>query len=45
VFARYQSGTTIEKVLGDLGASAEFGELATQGCAEAAVLQLLRKRA
>jgi DNA topoisomerase IB len=45
VFARYQAGSTIAKVLGELGADAEYGELATWGSAEEAVLRLLRQRA
>jgi DNA topoisomerase IB len=45
VFARYQAGRTIARALGDLGASTEYGELATRGEAEAAVLRLLRRRA
>jgi DNA topoisomerase IB len=44
VFERYQAGKTIAKVLGELGATADYGELATQGDAEAAVLRLLRQR-
>jgi DNA topoisomerase IB len=45
VFDRYQAGSTIAKALGELGAGAEYGELATQGSAETAVLRLLRQRA
>lgn len=45
VFARYQARKTIAQVLDQLGASAEYGELATQGGAEAAVLKLLKKQA
>jgi hypothetical protein len=45
VFARYQAGKTIAQVLDQLGAGAEYGELATQGGAEAAVLKLLKKQA
>jgi DNA topoisomerase IB len=45
VFARYQAGSTVAKALGELGADAEYGELATQGQVEAAVLRLLRRRA
>jgi hypothetical protein len=44
VFERYQAGPTIAKALDDLGASADYGELATQGDTEAAVLRLLRQR-
>jgi DNA topoisomerase IB len=42
VIARYEDGVTIRRVLGELGASTEFGELATEGRPEAAVLRLLR---
>ena len=42
VIELYQEGTTIASVLGDLGRDSEFGELATRGRAEAAVLKLLR---
>jgi DNA topoisomerase I len=42
IIERYQDGQTIARALGDLGRSSEFGELATQGRAEAAVLTLLR---
>jgi DNA topoisomerase I len=45
VFARYQAGRTIAQVLDQLGATAEYGELATQGGAEAAVLRLLKPHA
>jgi len=38
----YESGSTISRALGDLGASSEFGELATEGRAEKAVLRLLK---
>jgi DNA topoisomerase IB len=41
VIERYEDGVTIRRVLGDLGASTEFGELATEGRPEAAVLRLL----
>jgi DNA topoisomerase IB len=41
VIELYQDGTTIESVLGDLGKDSQFGELATRGRAEAAVLKLL----
>jgi DNA topoisomerase IB len=43
VVERYEEGDTIDRVLSDLGASTEFGELATQGEAEAAVLRLLAR--
>jgi DNA topoisomerase IB len=42
VIERYEGGVTIRRVLGELGASTEFGELATEGLPEAAVLRLLR---
>jgi DNA topoisomerase IB len=45
VIDRYQHGTTIARALADLGASSEFGELATQGRAEAAVLRILAETA
>jgi len=45
VFARYQAGRTIAGVLGELGASTDYGGLATRGAAEEAVLRLLRQRA
>jgi DNA topoisomerase IB len=38
----YESGSTISRALGDLGASSGFGELATEGRAEKAVLRLLK---
>jgi DNA topoisomerase IB len=41
VIERYEEGVTIRRVLGELGASTEFGELATEGRPEAAVLRLL----
>jgi DNA topoisomerase IB len=43
IIERYEDGDTIARVLGDLGATADFGELATQGRAEAAVLRLLKR--
>jgi DNA topoisomerase IB len=43
VIERYQHGKTIARALGDLGKQSEFGELATQGAAERAVLRLLTK--
>jgi DNA topoisomerase IB len=42
VIERYEDGVTIRRILGELGASTEFGELATEGRPEAAVLRLLR---
>jgi DNA topoisomerase IB len=41
VIGRYEDGATIARILGELGASSDFGELATEGKAEAAVLRLL----
>jgi Eukaryotic DNA topoisomerase I, catalytic core len=41
VVERYQEADTIARVLGELGASTEFGDLATQRKGEAAVLRLL----
>jgi DNA topoisomerase IB len=41
VIEHYQRGRTIARALGDLGKQSEFGELATQGAAERAVLRLL----
>jgi DNA topoisomerase IB len=41
VISLYEEGTTIAAALGRLGQQSEFGELATQGAAEAAVLRLL----
>ncbi|HEX3489148.1 MAG TPA: DNA topoisomerase IB [Streptosporangiaceae bacterium] len=43
VIDRYEHGRTIERALAELGASSEFGELATQGRAEAAVLRILQQ--
>jgi DNA topoisomerase IB len=37
----YENGSTIASVLGDLGRNSDFGDLATRGRAEAAVLKLL----
>jgi DNA topoisomerase IB len=42
VIDRYLRGVTIARQLGSLGASSNFGELATQGRAEADVLRILR---
>ena len=44
VIELYEDGTTIAAALGRLGQQSEFGELATQGAAEAAVLRLLAGR-
>jgi DNA topoisomerase IB len=41
VIERYQDGITIARALGGLGAASQFGELATQGRAETAVLRIL----
>ena len=41
VIGFYEEGLTIAPALGRLGQQSEFGELATQGAAEAAVLKLL----
>jgi DNA topoisomerase I len=41
VFDRYRSGWTIEPVIDELGAEAQFGELSTQGIIEQAVLDLI----
>jgi DNA topoisomerase IB len=41
VIDRYEHGRTIAAALGRLGRATEFGELATQGDAERAVLRLL----
>ena len=42
IIVLYENGVTISAALGGLGASSSFGELATQGRAEAAVLKALR---
>lgn len=42
VIGRYEDGVTVARILGELGASSDFGDLATEGKAEAAVLRLLR---
>ncbi len=41
VIRRYQDGRTIAAALGDLGRGSDFGDLATRGRAESAVLRLL----
>ncbi len=38
---RYEHGKTIASVLGELGSSSDYGQLATEGSAERAVLRLL----
>lgn len=42
VVACHQDGTTVARVLARLGEHHEFGELATSGNAETAVLRMLR---
>lgn len=42
VIDRYLHGVTIARQLGSLGAASKFGELATQGSPEAAVLRILQ---
>ena len=44
VIKLYERGKTIAPMLGSLGKKQEFGELATQGAAERAVLRLLAGR-
>jgi DNA topoisomerase IB len=44
ILGLYERGITIAAVLGDLGRNRDFGELATQGRAERAVLDLLTRR-
>jgi DNA topoisomerase IB len=41
VISRYQEGRTIVAALGELGKDSDFGDLATKGRAEKAVLNLL----
>jgi DNA topoisomerase IB len=41
VIARYEEGVTIASSLADLGKGQEFGDMATKGHAERAVLALL----
>jgi hypothetical protein len=41
VIFRYQEGRTIAAALGELGQGCDFGDLATRGRAERAVLDLL----
>jgi DNA topoisomerase IB len=41
VIEQYEAGHTIASVLGDLGKSSDFGDLATRGRAESAVVKLL----
>ena len=41
VIERYEDGHTIASVLGDLGKNSDFGDLATRGRAESAVVRLL----
>jgi DNA topoisomerase-1 len=42
IIVLYEIGVTIASALGDLGAGSGFGEFATQGRVEAAVLKVLR---
>ena len=44
VIARYEEGATIAGSLTDLGKGREFGDVATKGRAEQAVLKLLTKQ-
>jgi len=44
VISRYENGRTIANALGDLGKDSDFGDLATRGRAERAVLKLLADR-
>ena len=44
IIDRYESGVTIAAALDDLGATSDFGQLATQGRAERAVLRVLKAR-
>jgi DNA topoisomerase I len=39
----YEDGSTIASVLGDLGKNCDFGDLATRGRAETAVVKLLAR--
>ena len=41
VIELYENGFTIASVLGDLGKNCDFGDLATRGRAETAVVKLL----
>ena len=41
VIELYEDGRTIASVLGDLGQDSDFGDLATRGRAESAVVKLL----
>jgi DNA topoisomerase IB len=43
IIARYQQGRTISRVLDELGKQSQFGELATAGAVERAVLELLER--
>jgi DNA topoisomerase IB len=44
VIDRYEHGATISRMVADLGRDAEFGDLATAGSAEKALLSLLANR-
>jgi DNA topoisomerase IB len=41
IIEEYDQGKTIASALGELGASSEFGQLATEGRAERAVLRIV----
>jgi DNA topoisomerase IB len=45
VIELYEDGHTIASVLGDLGRNSDFGDLATRGRAESAVVKLLARHA
>ena len=45
VIDKYHDGVTVARALGELGADTDFGQLATRGPVEAAVLRLLREAA
>ena len=45
VIELYEDGHTIASVLGDLGKNCDFGDLATRGRAESAVVKLLARHA
>jgi DNA topoisomerase IB len=45
VIALYEHGTTIAPVLADLGRGQDYGDMATKGAAERAVLRLLSEHA
>jgi DNA topoisomerase IB len=43
VIELYEQGITIDRVLGELGAATDVGELATEGAPETALLRLLTR--